>query len=80
MTSSLPFCHFLSLQSVDSPQFVDFEKFPLAQQVTYRFYVGRLAVFDEDYVSCIRPRCTALASPSLPPSCGALFFYDCSRS
>jgi hypothetical protein len=35
---------------VDSPLLPDFKNFPLAQRVTYRFYVGRLAVFDEDYV------------------------------
>lgn len=36
---------------VSSRQFAPFEAFPVAQRVTYRFYVGRLAVFDEDYVS-----------------------------
>ena len=36
---------------VDSKQFPDLEAFPAAQRVTYKFYVGRLAVFDEDYVS-----------------------------
>lgn len=45
------------MQSVDSPLLPDFKNFPLGQRVTYRFYVGRLAVFDEDYV---RP-------PSTPP-------------
>lgn len=38
------------IKSVDSPLLPDFKNFPLAQRVTYRFYVGRLAVFDEDYV------------------------------
>mmetsp|Transcript_29980 Transcript_29980/g.71414 ORF Transcript_29980/g.71414 Transcript_29980/m.71414 type:complete len:413 (-) Transcript_29980:49-1287(-) len=38
------------IKSVDSPLLPNFDNFPLAQRVTYRFYVGRLAVFDEDYV------------------------------
>lgn len=32
-------------------QFADFDAFPAPQRVTYKFYVGRLAVFDENYVS-----------------------------
>lgn len=32
-------------------QFADFAVFPASQRVTYKFYVGRLAVFDENYVS-----------------------------
>lgn len=41
-------------QSVDSPLLPNFENFPLSQRVTYCFYVGRLAVFDEDYVNPTR--------------------------
>lgn len=39
------------MRTVDSRQFAAFEAFPTAQRVTYKFYVGRLAVFDENYVS-----------------------------
>jgi hypothetical protein len=39
------------MRTVDSRQFAAFDAFPAAQRVTYRFYVGRLAVFDENYVS-----------------------------
>ncbi|KDD74904.1 hypothetical protein H632_c998p0 [Helicosporidium sp. ATCC 50920] len=37
------------IRTVESRQFLPFEQFPAAQRVTYKFYVGRLAVFDEDY-------------------------------
>lgn len=36
-------------RTVASSQFAPFELFPLSQRVTYKFYEGRLAVFDEDY-------------------------------
>lgn len=39
------------IRTVDSRQFAAFDAFPAAQRVTYKFYVGRLAVFDENYVS-----------------------------
>ena len=29
---------------------IDFDTLPLAQRITYRFYEGRLAIFQEDYV------------------------------
>lgn len=38
------------IRTVASRQFAPFDAFPASQRVTYRFYVGRLAVFDEDYV------------------------------
>ena len=38
------------IRTVDSRQFAAFDAFPAAQRVTYKFYVGRLAVFDENYV------------------------------
>ncbi len=38
------------MRTVDSRQFAAFDAFPAAQRVTYKFYVGRLAVFDENYV------------------------------
>ncbi|PRW20744.1 PCI domain-containing 2 [Chlorella sorokiniana] len=37
------------IRTVDSRQFADFDAFPASQRVTYKFYVGRLAVFDENY-------------------------------
>lgn len=39
------------IRTVDSRQFAPFELFPAAQRVTYKFYIGRLAVFDENFVS-----------------------------
>lgn len=36
-------------RTVESRQFADFDMFPASQKVTYKFYKGRLAVFDEDY-------------------------------
>lgn len=38
------------MRTVESRQFAAFDAFPAAQRVTYKFYVGRLAVFDENYV------------------------------
>lgn len=37
------------IRTVDSKQFPPFEGFPVSQKVTYKFYLGRLAVFDEHY-------------------------------
>lgn len=37
------------IRAVEAPNFVPLEHFPIAQQVTYKFFTGRLAVFDEDY-------------------------------
>ena len=37
-------------RAVKSPAFLPLSSFPAAQQVTYNYYIGRLAVFDEDYV------------------------------
>lgn len=37
------------IRTVDSRQFPPFDSFPAAQRVTYKFYVGRLAVFDDAY-------------------------------
>ncbi|KAL6772453.1 hypothetical protein ACKKBG_A30295 [Auxenochlorella protothecoides x Auxenochlorella symbiontica] len=36
-------------RTVVSRQFAPFELFPVSQRVTYKFYVGRLAVFDENF-------------------------------
>ena len=35
------------IRAIDSSPLKD--KFPLSQQVTYRYYVGRKAMFDSDY-------------------------------
>lgn len=44
-------CLLLTWLPPSSPaQFADFDAFPASQRVTYKFYVGRLAVFDENYV------------------------------
>lgn len=37
------------IRTVESKQFPPFDVFPVSQRVTYRFYLGRLAVFDEKY-------------------------------
>ena len=53
------------IRTVDSRQFAAFDMFPASQRVTYKFYVGRLAVFDENYVrgGCAR----RLAPRPMPP-------------
>lgn len=51
----MPHSHTMGQLSTWAPQlllqFADFDAFPASQRVTYKFYVGRLAVFDENYVS-----------------------------
>mmetsp|Transcript_21085 Transcript_21085/g.52427 ORF Transcript_21085/g.52427 Transcript_21085/m.52427 type:complete len:402 (-) Transcript_21085:144-1349(-) len=37
------------IAAVNLPAFPAFDSFPMAQKVTYSYYVGRLAVFDDDY-------------------------------
>lgn len=37
------------IRTVESRQFPPFDVFPVSQKVTYKFYLGRLAVFDEKY-------------------------------
>ena len=37
------------IAAVGLPTFPPFESFPSSQKVTYSYYVGRLAVFDDDY-------------------------------
>jgi hypothetical protein len=37
------------IRTVESRQFPAFDQFPQSQKVTYKFYLGRLAVFDEQY-------------------------------
>ena len=39
------------IRTVESRQFPPFDSFPVAQRVTYKFYMGRLAVFDDSFVS-----------------------------
>jgi hypothetical protein len=46
--NTLRLCRNLT-RTVSSRQFPPLGSFPASQVVTYRFYVGRLAVFDEDY-------------------------------
>ncbi len=38
------------INAVQSRQFLPFEAFPASQRVTYKYYTGRLAIFDEAYV------------------------------
>ena len=38
------------LAAVGSRQFAPFESFPASQRVTYKYFCGRLAIFDEAYV------------------------------
>ena len=37
------------IAAVNLPTFLPFESFPSSQKVTYSYYVGRLAVFDDDF-------------------------------
>ena len=37
------------INAVNLPTFPTFDTFPVAQRVTYAFYVGRLAVFDDNF-------------------------------
>ena len=39
------------INAVNKQQFLRLEEFPKAQRVTYKYYTGRLAIFDENYVS-----------------------------
>ena len=46
------------INAVHSRQFAPFDAFPASQRVTYKYYTGRLAIFDEQYVrllSCPQP-------------------------
>lgn len=48
------------IRTVESRQFAPFESFPAAQRVTYKFYLGRLAVFDDNFVSPIFYVCPSI--------------------
>eukprot|EP00958_Prasinococcus_capsulatus_P028144 scaffold6345_cov376-Prasinococcus_capsulatus_cf.AAC.2 len=37
------------VKAVHSPVFLSFEQFSVAQRVTYKYYVGQLAIFDDNY-------------------------------
>ncbi|KAK9902673.1 hypothetical protein WJX75_002119 [Coccomyxa subellipsoidea] len=37
------------INAVNSRQFLPFDVFPASQRVTYKYYTGRLAIFDENY-------------------------------
>jgi len=37
------------IKAVNSPQVLGFENFPVSQRVTYKFFVGRLSVFNDEY-------------------------------
>jgi hypothetical protein len=39
------------INAVNSGVFPELEAFPASQRVTYRYYMGRLNIFDEQYVS-----------------------------
>ena len=43
------------INAVHSRQFTPFDAFPASQRVTYKYYTGRLAIFDENYVSPALP-------------------------
>ena len=48
------------INAVHSRQFAPFDAFPASQRVTYKYYTGRLAIFDEQYVrllSCLPATC-----------------------
>lgn len=46
--NTLPMCKNL-IRSLEAPNAMPLESFPIGQRVTYRFYTGRLAVFNEDF-------------------------------
>eukprot|EP00898_Chlorokybus_atmophyticus_P009268 jgi/Chlat1/971/Chrsp108S01435 len=46
--NTLRLCNNL-IKAVEAPTFGDFNAFPIAQKVTYKFYVGRLSVFHDNY-------------------------------
>lgn len=48
------------ISAVDSRQFPPFQAFPASQRVTYNFFLGRIQIYDENYVSPMR-------LPSQPP-------------
>ena len=39
------------ISAVDSRQFPPFQEFPASQRVTYKFFLGRIQIYDENYVS-----------------------------
>lgn len=43
------------INAVASKQFLEFQVFPASQRVTYKYYTGRLNIFDEKYVSVLLP-------------------------
>jgi hypothetical protein len=52
--NSLRLCHPL-IRTVNAPGFIDFEtSFPVAHRVTYRFYVGRLHLFEGQYDDAVQ--------------------------
>lgn len=52
------------INAVNSRQFLPFDSFPASQRVTFKYYTGRLAIFDENYVSH-RPATPACRAVSL---------------
>jgi hypothetical protein len=64
------------IRAVNSPAFAAFEDFPPSHRVTYKYYLGRLAILDENYVRhCVL--CSSLEGPPIwlpglcPPARGA---------
>lgn len=43
------------INAVNSGVFPELEAFPASQRVTYRYYMGRLNIFDEQYVGAQTP-------------------------
>ena len=43
------------INAVNSKQFLEFDLFPASQRVTYRYYTGRLNIFDERCASSVLP-------------------------
>ena len=59
------------INAVNSKQFLEFDMFPASQRVTYRYFTGRLNIFDEKYVSLHfrLPRRPCPGSSMIPLSC-----------
>mmetsp|Transcript_900 Transcript_900/g.2763 ORF Transcript_900/g.2763 Transcript_900/m.2763 type:complete len:404 (-) Transcript_900:251-1462(-) len=47
-------------RAVKSPAFLPLSSFPAAQLITYNYYIGRLAIFDEDYNTAVEVLTDAL--------------------
>lgn len=65
------------MRAVEGPGFLPFQSFPAAARTTYKYYTGRLAIFDEDHVCCrFQQRDIVASLDPRPYRCNAV--YPCS--